>query len=508
MNSAVLQRSDARRVVAETFAVCVALTIIVGIAAYWFFERGYLLYYGDAQSHLNISRSIIDSRTPGYEQLGNVWLPLLHVLCVPFVGQDKLWSTGLAGTIPVAACFVIAGVCFYLAARSIYRDWRAAAVVVACFALNPNILYLASIPMTEIVFLASLALLLLCFARFRISNRWSWLAGGIAASWMMSLTRYDGWFLIPFAALWLAFAARDRRLLIFIGVCALSCVAPLLWIAHNWFETGNALDFFNGPSSAKAIQGGRPYPGYHDWPTAALYYCKAGQLCAGWPLTLLGIAGIVCAVRTRTLIASALLCLTPIFYIWSIHSSQNPIFVPQFYPHGHYNTRYGIAIVALSAFAAGAIVVALPKKWQRFSALIPALAILPWLIQASPSASICWKESEINSIARRAWTNQAAEFLESHYASNEGVLTDLGDVTGIYCRARLPLRETLNISNGAAWLVGSVRPDLFHPQVWAIAQQQSDLSRVLAKGPQTGYQLTYEIKVKGAPTLEIYRRLP
>ncbi len=75
----------------------------------WLFSHGYLLYYGDAQAHLNISRSIIDSRTPGYRQLGNVWLPILHVICLPFVGNNWLWTTGLAGTIPVALCFVISG---------------------------------------------------------------------------------------------------------------------------------------------------------------------------------------------------------------------------------------------------------------------------------------------------------------------------------------------------------------------------------------------------------------
>ena len=37
------------------------------------------------ESHLNISRALIDSRTPGYDQLGTVWLPVLHLLCLPFV---------------------------------------------------------------------------------------------------------------------------------------------------------------------------------------------------------------------------------------------------------------------------------------------------------------------------------------------------------------------------------------------------------------------------------------
>ncbi len=149
---------------------------------------------------------------------------MLHVLCLPFVGNDWLWSTGLAGTLPVAMCFVLAGTGFYLAARLAYRDGLAAAVVVACFALNPNLLYLASIPMTEVVFFAGLAVLLFALFAFRESQRWYLIVLGAVASCSMSLTRYDGWFLIPFAGLAFALLARTPR------VCR-SCWCSAFWRA-------------------------------------------------------------------------------------------------------------------------------------------------------------------------------------------------------------------------------------------------------------------------------------
>ncbi len=37
-----------------------------------------ILAYGDAQSHINISKRAVDSITPGFAQLGGVWLPLPH----------------------------------------------------------------------------------------------------------------------------------------------------------------------------------------------------------------------------------------------------------------------------------------------------------------------------------------------------------------------------------------------------------------------------------------------
>ena len=57
-----------------------------------------LVYYGDAISHLVISRRIVDWITPGLAQLGSVWLPMTHLLLLPFVANDFLFHTGLAGT--------------------------------------------------------------------------------------------------------------------------------------------------------------------------------------------------------------------------------------------------------------------------------------------------------------------------------------------------------------------------------------------------------------------------
>src|ERR1700758_531407 len=48
-------------------------------------HRGDILLFGDAVAHINIARRVFDSRTPGPLQLGTVWLPLPHLLIMPFV---------------------------------------------------------------------------------------------------------------------------------------------------------------------------------------------------------------------------------------------------------------------------------------------------------------------------------------------------------------------------------------------------------------------------------------
>lgn len=493
--------------IAQSAIVCVLLAALVFCTALWCFQRGYILYYGDAQAHLNISRSIIDSRTPGYDQLGTVWLPVLHVICLPFVMSDSLWNNGLAGTIPVAACFVIAGLCFYLAARDVYQSPVAAAVVVTCFALNPNILYLASIPMTEVVFLAALALLLLALFRFRSTQKWRFVWIGIAAAWSMSLTRYDGWFLIPFASFGFALFANNRRWLTLLVFGTVASLAPAYWLAHNWWETGRALDFYNGPYSPIAIQGSKAYPGYHDWRCAFVYYSAAARLCAGWPLLLLGFIGAGCAAVKKVSAPLSFLLLTPVFYIWSIHSSgATPIHVPHLWPFTYYNTRYGIAVVPLAAFAAGAIVLALPVRLRRFAFALPLLSVAIWILRPSPEHWICWKESQVNSIARRAWTAATAEFLRANYHAGDGMLARFSDLTGVFCRAKIALSETLHEGNGPSWLAATSRPDLYHPELWVIAQKDDFVSVAISTSVNAPYGLANKIAVRDAPLIEIYRR--
>jgi len=485
----------------------VPLALLISAFAFWIFQRGYILYWGDAQAHLTNSRGIFDARVPGFDQLGTVWLPSLHLLALPFVQNDWLWQTGLAGTIPVAACFIVAGTCFYLAARQLCQSTLSAVVVLLCFALNPNVLYLSSIPMTESVFLAGLAMAFLAVLRFRATQQVRYLFLAVGASWFMSLTRYDGWFLIPFVSFFLARSARRHRLQIFIAVGAATSLVPLGWMAFCWWQTSNAFDFINGPYSAAAIQGGKPYPGLHNWRQAIQYYFTAGRLCAGWPLFLLGIFGAVAALLHKRLRPVFFLLLTPAFYVWSMHSSANPIHVPTLWPFSYYNTRYGIALVVFCAFAAGALADVLVIRRQRFALAIPVLALVPWFIQPSPERWICWKESEQNSISRRAWTSAAVQFLQANYKEGDGVLAHMGDIAGIFCKAAIPLHEMTHDGTNPDWLIETKALSAVHPMRWAIALDGDPISRLLKQTQPAIYRLVLEVKTKDSPKLEVYRRI-
>jgi hypothetical protein len=365
--------------------------------------------------------------------------------------------------------------------------------------------------MTELPFLASLAALLWATLWFRDSQSpWAILIAA-AASNAASLTRYEGWFLIPFVCFYFLVVAKRKSHAILFG--ALAALGPLAWLAHNQYYFGNALEFYNGPYSAAAIyhrqlaQGAPPYPGDHDWFSAARYYLAASRWAAGWPLLVLGIAGSLAAIARRaSWWALFLLLLPPLFYVWSMHSSGTPIFVPNLSPFSWYNTRYAVAAIPFATFAAGALVTLFPDRFHARAALILAIVITGVWTFGGPS-SICWKESEVNSEARRAWTAQAASFLAREYRPGSGIVFPFGDLTGVLREAGIPLREGLHEGNGAAFDAAMARPDLLLAKMgvveWGLAFSGDAVDGAMQKA---GYTLRREIVVKGAPVVEIYHR--
>lgn len=496
---------------AAIITVGVMLAALSFTALRWCLARGYTLYYGDAEAHLNIARRILDSRTPGLEQIGTVWLPLPHLLMLPWVMHDAWWRSGLAGAIPSALCFVLAGTFLFAAALRVYGSRAAALAVAFLFALNANILYLQSTPMTELLFLAALAALLWSTVWFRDSQSVLAIFAAAAASNAASLTRYEGWFLIPFVCLYFLVIARRKGHAILFGV--LAALGPLVWLAHNQYYFSNALEFYNGPWSAMAIYrrqlagGMTAYPGDHDWRKALQYYFAAGRLTAGPALLFLGALGAVAAFARKIMWPIALLALPPFFYVWSMHSSGTPIYVPSLWPSTWYNTRYAVALIPLAAFAAGGLV--LRKRWGP-AILVVLLVIAAGLSLRAAFSSVCWKESEVNSEARRAWTHEAAEFLSHNYDPGAGILYSFGDLTGILREAGIPLREGLHDGNHPQWDAVMARPDLVLHEEWALAFAGDQVANLLMKAETGGvhYRLRKQIVVKGAPVVEIYQRQP
>jgi hypothetical protein len=491
-------------------AAVVALLSLWSAAWIWFFYRGgYLAYYGDAEAHLNIARRIVDSRTPGYDQIGSVWLPLPHVLTMLFARNDALWRTALAGSIVSGISFVLAGAFLFAAARRVFNGNAAAVAATLVFATNPNVLYLQSTAMNEPLFMAAIMSVLYFTVRFRDTQGWLAVCCAGTAALCGTVTRYEGWFVVPFVTLFVLVTAKRQRVAKAALFTAIACMGPLYWLGHNWWCCSNALDFYNGPHSPRAIQGAAYYPGRGNWATAWLYFRSAVRWCAGAPLMWLGSAGLVACVAVRKAWWPAFLLVLPgVFYVWSMHSSGGtPIFLPDLWPSSYYNSRYGLALFPALAFGAAALVWLAPARAQCWAAAAVVLAAAtPWLIQPRLDAWITWKESQVNSEARRAWTREAAEYLAPRYRRGSGIITTFGDITGIFRTAGIPLRETLTWDNWPHWPAAVARPDLFLWEEWAVVlggdPVQSALLRAGVRGPR--YELVKIVMTPHAPVVEIY----
>jgi hypothetical protein len=338
------------------------------------FSRGYLLLYGDAVAHLGIARRIFDSRNPGLVQLGGVWLPLPHLLMLPFVQKMDWWQSGLAGAWPSLASYVLSVAGFFqLCRRMLAPRW--ALLATAFYGLNPNLLYLSTTAMTEPLFLALLIWIVLITTQCidaihadqpsRVNRRMILLGLLIFAA---VFTRYDGWVLGAAAwcvVAWQLWRAPNllRRVVPSFAVFTLLAVAgPLLWLCYNQHFTHDPLDFMRGPYSASAIEkrtsppGSKHYRGWHSMGWALLFYTRTVQVVAaawetGFAVMAAALAGLWIMLRRRIARASLLLWMPLPFYVYSIAYGSVPIFIPQLYPHSYYNARYGLELLpALALF--------------------------------------------------------------------------------------------------------------------------------------------------------------
>jgi hypothetical protein len=534
----------------ETQFVLWLATCISVISALFYFQRNEVLLYGDAIAHINIARRVFDSRTPGLLQLGTVWLPLPHLLMIPFLLSDSLWRTGLGGSFPSMAGYVLAVVGMFRLVRAIFSGdakyetaaraaaWSAALV----FAANPNLIYLQATAMGEALYLACFTWAVVYFSEAVRGDSKALTKCGLCLA-AACLTRYDGWFLavvMSGAVLLLAFFKKNAQNTAAISRAAiakfllLSAAAPILWLAYNGLVYRNPLEFENGPYSAKAIErrtqiAGNPgHPGSGNVFVSSSYFLKAAELNMahnewlhrGWLLLTVAAVGAALAVRFRSSplpqeCASMIFFLIPIaFYALSIAYGGVPIFVPPWWPFSHYNVRYGLQL--LPAFAAGfAALVFLTRRGVENRKLSTAalLAMFALLIAGYASVwqttPISLKEAQLNMRTRNILEAQVAAWLQK-LPSDSTLLMYLGDHVGALQQAGTPLKRTINEGNHRVWMQPS-DPDGLWERALANPAKYADYA-VAAEGDPVWQSLherslpeIVELHVTGQARVVLYR---
>jgi hypothetical protein len=121
---------------------------------------------------------------------------------------------------------------------------------------------------------------------------------------------------------------------------------------------------------------------------------------------------------------------------------------------------------------------------------------------------LTWRESEVNSDSRRAWTSEVAHILRRDYKPGRGILMPFGDLTAILPEAGFPIRESLHQGDLLAYERAVARPDLFLNEEWAVVISGEPAADGIARGIAKGmpYSLIKRISLKNAPVIEVWRR--
>ncbi|MCC6163485.1 MAG: hypothetical protein IT182_09070 [Acidobacteria bacterium] len=132
------------------FLVAAAAALLLGaVATNYYAAHDLTLSHYDAKAHLVVARRIFDSLTPGWRQIGAVWLPLPHVLNALPVQVDAWYRTGSSGVVISMLSFAAAAGSLAWLIASLTGSRAAAVAAVAAFIYQPDLLYLQATPMTE-----------------------------------------------------------------------------------------------------------------------------------------------------------------------------------------------------------------------------------------------------------------------------------------------------------------------------------------------------------------------
>jgi hypothetical protein len=480
----------------ESIRVAAIALLASVVAIWWSWANAAFLIYGDAEAHIHIARRLFDSHRPGLTQLGSVWLPLPHLLLVPFLAVDGWWRSGFGAAIPSAICYLLSCLGLYW----LLRKWlspAAASIGLAIFAANPNLLYLQTTAMTEPLFLCELiwSVLLVvewynCLRNGDIrSDRllWAVIAVLVAAVY----TRYDGWILA--ALTWAAMAiCLARRGQIFKSSFVLASVvlllAPVGWMVYNDVVFGDWLEFMRGPYSARAIEARTsssavdPHPGWHNPWVSLLYFVKASEMdtaALGWGEVIFSgaVLGTAwgwwrsrAALQTRSASDAAnypsispaawkwtlLLWLPLPFYVYSVSYGSVPIFLPVWKPFSWYNTRYGMELLPALSFFFGFAVEAVLKqlrgekeKYRRVAVLLLSLLLAANVAEMLREKPLTYVEAKRNTAARGYYNVVLADALRQLHGTDPTgvVLMDTSIFPSLVPNAGLTYRQTINESD-------------------------------------------------------------
>ncbi len=458
--------------------------LVIGVAAFlagtagaWFYAAGDLaISHFDARAHLVVARRVLDSLTPGWQQIGAVWLPLPHLLNMLPVQVDAWYRSGASA---IAISVASTGIAAWALARFILTSTGSVAGGAAGAALllaNPNLLYIQSTPMTETLLMATALLSLTLLATWieRGAQGWPWGPGLALAATCM--TRYEGWLIAPAAVGLSAFVLLRRGTPVAtvvrasLKLSAFPVVAILLFTANSRWTIGYwsiPRDFFVPENPAR----GHARLAW-DQVTESVYLLSGAAYV--WP----GYAGAACAAlafvlsRRRSMTVLILALTAAAALPWYAYMQGHPVRV-----------RYGLLIVAACAALAGT---GIGLVWRPLRGVAAAALVAAVLFHASPlnRDSLLVVESKrdaANATGRQAVTT----YLREHYHGEGPIMMSMGSLAHYMhdlARAGFNIHDFLHEGNGEAWQYAVFGPRGY--VTWLVIEERAEGGDALFQAAQ------------------------
>jgi hypothetical protein len=452
-----------------------AAASVGALAAIHYHRLGLTLSHYDARGHLVVSRRIIDSITPGWQQIGAVWLPLPHLLNAVPVQIDSLYRTGTSAVAISILSFAVAAGAMVWLVSAITATRIAGVAAAAVFVLNPNVLYLQSTPMTEPLLLALTLLAVAMLTDWADLQRYddgdrTRLIGWVFA--LACLTRYEAWPVTAAAlsgAVWARWregekfetaARRVGRIALYPALAVAAFAIFSRVVANRWF-VGD--DFFVPENKAL----GDPF-------AAAKEIAWGARMLSGPLLGVIGLAGL------GVLIALGLWNRARAFAVIGASLLATAAVPLAAFAKGHpFRIRYMVPLIAMEAIGAGVIVGFLSRRTRVACAtavlaavayeLRPLDASAPMVVEAQwdrPNVSIRAQVTACIGPPQRGMKIMASMGSLGHYMQEMS-------------HAGFAIRDFLHEGNGDLWLTAIDGPYPFAQ--WILIEEKAQGGDVLAR---------------------------
>jgi hypothetical protein len=496
------------RLRAVTLAAAVCAALGGALVAVHYAHLGLTLSHYDARGHLVVSRRIIDSITPGWQQIGAVWLPLPHLLNALPVQVDGFYRTGASAVAISIASFAVSTAAIAWIVAALTGSVLAGAAGAAVFALNPSVLYLQATPLTEPLLLGSMLVavaLLVAWCRApsvdtAISRADTINADAVGVAFALAcLTRYEAW-PVTAAALALAVWARSRlgetipqavRATRRVAIHPAAAIAAFLVFSRivvgEWFVAGG---FFVPENAAQGDVG-----------------AVVRQIA--WGLRALSGATLMTAAAAGAALA-AIVALT--------RGSRSALVLPlalaataalpaaAFYDGHPFRVRYMVPLIAAEAVCAGLAAGIFKRAAPWTSAVLLAFAVVELHPLDAAAPMVAEAQWDRPNVTVRETVGRC--LLQAY--GGETIMASMGSL-GHYMQELSPegfsLRDFLHEGNGDIWLAALNTPRPYAG--WLLIEEKAEGGDMLAKTAREnpGFLDGFSRVCEGAG-VALYRRQP